>query len=597
MPWVSELDPEALETPESARQPQYLQTPSSLGEAFVARAQTAISQGIGALSRVGEEGQFEGASTFSKALWDVGTQDEYGNPIDPSLPEAGSVNTASLTPEQQKAYLPPGETLGDKPLPEGIVKIAAREKWAQAQRDQIINRDPSILPVRFASGIAASFADPLNDATLFLPGIGEEKLLANVGKAGFAARTGARVLASGATGAVAQVPLSIYRGILSAQDLNDYSLRDAFQDMAASAAMNALVHAGFTGPLGDYMLGAFEPTVTPQTTHDALQTGLGQQVDGAPINVSPTLQAAELDPAAHARMVAESNAQYAAVRQATLARDRLTGVEPAEITAFPSGDEVRLVAEEAALKKQHADLEELVGNTTVSPNAEEATLKLARLEEVDRQLAVPDLPRDQAKELSERRDEILTDTNPETLRETAAPAEIVRQARAQQANITARLGDIAAQRQQAVVAAALSPLPKVATVADLYKQLADTARQLKEVGYAPGMPQADFAAEHARVYGPKEEGATPGAEGGGTAAAPEGAAKPAKAEGAEGAEPAHPVNPEIATAEAALQQGAPLAPEEAAELDQLRAGVEDAHARQDDYRQAYEEAGLCLKGD
>lgn len=645
MPWVSDGTP--LETPESTAAEGYEQTPNAEGLAgnLALRAQSAWAEGMGALGRVSSEGQFQGASPFQQGMYQAATTDEYGQSIDPSAPAAGSVKTPVMQPDEyNKAYAPPSQSIGTEPMPQGIAQIIGDSKRAQAERDAVLARDPSSWPVRFASSAVASLVDPLNDATLFLPGIGEEAIAARIGE-GALARTGARAVAGAATGALAQAPLSAFRGVLSAQDTQDYDLRSAFQDMVTSAAVNAAFHAGF-GAVGDLMKWHGDP----QVKQDAMRATVAQTIDGQPVDPSP-VNGPGASPEQAARGATEEDIERDFHR-----REKPGGAEPEQ----PPGQELTL----------HEEAEQRIVGREVEPAAEEvapeqpaaAETEQARAEQT--QAEQPEEPQPSAEEQARTRREnrerarqernatnkayaekmaaettptahpldaegrFPVDDNGNVISEGNEPIAFYTQKQGAQwivreghANSADQVFELARHPTQSDMFTArerarIEPTPPAAPTN--FADVADHQRMLHENGYAPGMPQGEFDTVKNRVYGPEEAPEeTAAASGVAAAETPEAVGEtPSNAEernaetqnvNGQPGEKVQPVDPRVAEAERELQaamnggkasvEGAEpatqLHPEDAAAIDQARAASEDANRRSD----AYTEAALCMKGE
>lgn len=135
--------------------------------------------------------------------------------------------------------------------------------------------------------------------------------------------------------------------------------------------------------------------------------------------------------------------------------------EPAP-AAMPVVDpaQLRLLSEKARLEQADREHQEFLQNLEVGKDAPAAQETLARVQAVDTQLQNPDLSPADRRVLARRRDELLQDTNPETLQEQAAPLEMARQSQLQRQRIQDRLTEIDQQLGQAEVPAALSELPK-----------------------------------------------------------------------------------------------------------------------------------------
>lgn len=160
------------------------------------------------------------------------------------------------------------------------------------------------------------------------------------------------------------------------------------------------------------------------------------------------------------------------------ARDLLTepASEPSGVAAAPTMPVVnmqslKLMSQEAQLRQQHAELTELHGNIEVPPDAAAARDLLAKVDAVQREIDNPNVVGDELKTLKQRKDELLTDTNPETLREKAGALEMQRQTAAQLENVQAQLDDVRAQQAKLQADAALTPTPAGADMATVMRNL------------------------------------------------------------------------------------------------------------------------------
>jgi hypothetical protein len=127
--------------------------------------------------------------------------------------------------------------------PEGVVDALADSKRAELEREGVFSRyeDAHSWYTNFPTRMALTMLDPVNAASLLIPGIGEETVLARLGT-GALARTGARLVAGGTAG-LAGMSLGVgARYALSQAEGGDYGLRQAFLDLASGAALGAVVH-------------------------------------------------------------------------------------------------------------------------------------------------------------------------------------------------------------------------------------------------------------------------------------------------------------------------------------------------------------------
>ncbi len=163
--------------------------------------------------------------------------------------------------EVNKKYAPIGpdgksEKLTDKPLPQAVAEMRYSARKAQIEREGILRRGAE------TRGVVPNFLinmtqmlDPLNAATLFVPGLGEERLiagLAEVGLTGVAARTGARPAAGAVSGGAAMVPLAGLQAGLGVLEDQEFGMRDFLHDVMMGAAFGATVHAGIVGPYREW---------------------------------------------------------------------------------------------------------------------------------------------------------------------------------------------------------------------------------------------------------------------------------------------------------------------------------------------------------
>lgn len=530
-----------------------------------------------------------------------------------------------------------GSKLFDGPVPEPVAQSIARAKRDEADREDILRRGAAThyWPTNFAMGLVGQMMDPLNLATAFLPGIGEEAVAARLG-GGFVARMAGRAAAGGTAGAAGMVPLTALHYGLGLEERSDYGLRDAFRDMMFGAAAGAILHAGF-GTARELLRGGpprppeappavpgAEPGAEAATAPPAAPAP-PPVVPEAPVRMDPVtgrVFVGDRDvtnepfmPYAQGQALTGADAPAKAAAMETAVSQLLTG-RPLDVMPVVSASSWRLMSEEAALRANDRELAEFQAGLEIHPEAAAAQDRLTRIEQAERQLQAPEVTPEQRGALEERRDELRRGVDIETLRERAAAAEIGRQTEAQRARIAERLGEIEAERARARLGAIASDLPAELRPPDLsISKVAQDQQTLYRNGFASGVPQAEFDRAKAEIYGPKEaenltnvarenigvtrpEGAVQAAPGhvrevpGG--AAREGAALVPEVPRQPHAEPAKPgetvIDPEIAAAEHALA-GKELHPEDTAEIAAASAKQETA----DLHGQAMAEAAICLK--
>lgn len=136
-------------------------------------------------------------------------------------------------------------------------------------------------------------------------------------------------------------------------------------------------------------------------------------------------------------------------------RSIITRLEGEAGMALPIFDEraVSLLSEQAQLRERDSLLQTERGNIPEGDPA--AAEKLARLTQIESEMAQAQGPERRA--LAQRRDELLTDTTPERLREAARPVELARANEAERDSIRVRLTQIESQQAAIDAEARLSP--------------------------------------------------------------------------------------------------------------------------------------------
>lgn len=256
---------EPQETDEATANAGYLSQPASLGDAYV----NSVIRGSGTqwVMRHAEHGAFAGASDSDRiirALMDPFPSDQV---VQPETVSADEIN---------RRYAAPGTKIATKPMSDDLGRMLGQEQHEDMARDDVISRYENVhswysnIPL----SIAAFMSDPTNLATSFIPGVGEEMILARLGLeattglAGFAARAGARVVAGGTAGLAAQAPVTALKYFTAqAEGSTDYDARAAFADMASAAVGGAAFHAGF-GTIGDLLKARFPNRALPAGVPD-----------------------------------------------------------------------------------------------------------------------------------------------------------------------------------------------------------------------------------------------------------------------------------------------------------------------------------------
>jgi N12 class adenine-specific DNA methylase len=280
-------DGKPVEDPEAAADIAYQDIPSTAGESIGEQ----VGSTLRSAGRVATQGLYRGSGILPQMLYGMTReQEEAAAPFGTTdqMPPPGSEPTPMLPHEEyQQRYAPLGNdgkpvSLGDGPLPEAVAKLIGEAKREEIERDNVTARfeNAHSWPTNFAVGSLGFMLDPLRAATIFVPGIGEEAIMARTG-AGIIGRTVARLGAGAASGALAMAPVAALQYGLGQEEASDYGLREALLDTAMGAGLAALTHAGITGPIKDLWHVARAPAPPPAPPGGGAPPG-GAPPGGAP---------------------------------------------------------------------------------------------------------------------------------------------------------------------------------------------------------------------------------------------------------------------------------------------------------------------------
>lgn len=173
---------------------------------------------------------------------------------------------------------------------------------------------------------------------------------------------------------------------------------------------------------------------------------------------------------------------------------RLQG-EPAFTLPVINEQTIRLISEEAGLRERQGALRDQLANLPQGDIS--AADRLNRLETVEQQIAGT-TDRDALRQLNERRDQILVDTNHESLRAAAAPIGQRRAMEAEQDAIAARLADIEKERSAIPAPPMLGQRSPVApSLFDIHTGRIDALMDMREKALQIGANAAEQRAEAA----------------------------------------------------------------------------------------------------
>lgn len=201
---------------------------------------------------------------------------------------------------------PEGKPLFTEPTEEKLAETIAKQKNEQFQAKTDVARFQQNhgFVVNTAADIAATFTDPLNIATGFIPGVGEEALVARLGL-GLGARIATRAVIGAELGATQQGINSALKYTYADDLRTDFSIRDGLRDTLYGAIGGAALNVGLRG-LGDVAVkgvnaararlqseGPGIATADAATHQAAADSAISQLVTGRPVDVADFFAKAE----------------------------------------------------------------------------------------------------------------------------------------------------------------------------------------------------------------------------------------------------------------------------------------------------------------
>jgi hypothetical protein len=474
------------------------------------------------LLRRAERSAYETTDWFRTYL--AGNAGAYGAPL---TDEDLHVPSPTISPEDaiKKYPMPEGQKpLFDQPLPDRLAQQIHKTQMDKIEADSNIQRfdNTHSWPTRLAVGFVADIMDPINDAAMFIPGLGEEAVAARLGLtgAGFLGRTVTRAVSGATYGIASSAPVNALRYGLSASEGTDYDIRRALVDTFISAPLGAAALLSATGAAGDvlkYAFGKREAEAIANadaTTHDAAnRTAVSQVVSGRPVDVDgfypkPPLRSAETAVGRFLDNPYLTPDITVTPDQLNLNRDAVARqLEPKLFQAFDD-----LNSKKQALAAQY---QEMV-RSQASPEGQAANEVQAQINDLKGQLETA-RPRNKAK-LQERVDELEKQVTATSESEIAALQKEMQDTDFAQRDMAAKVSDVYKRADESIARISLAETGARAEEAqaqqrsfvrpswemtderghrivyDRLKEMVDRQRAWNQSGIAPGMTQEQLAA-------------------------------------------------------------------------------------------------------
>ncbi|NHN85806.1 hypothetical protein GOB93_14310 [Acetobacter musti] len=212
-----------------------------------------------------------------------------------------------LKPEDaNKQYGIDGVLSFDKPTTRDVAQELHDEKHAQIVRNDIISSSPTTgLPT--SAGILTAFADPVGIAASFVPGLGEARAAAILGRVGIDSSRAARGLSGATQGMAGVAALEPANYMLDQSEHNDWSMGQALTNIGLGGVMGGGLHMilpraviinpeqeMFESPTAEQMANpnsGFMESQSPEMRDAALREAIGAQLEDRPNIVAEMAEA------------------------------------------------------------------------------------------------------------------------------------------------------------------------------------------------------------------------------------------------------------------------------------------------------------------
>jgi hypothetical protein len=499
--------------------------------------------------------RFKGAARMlGNANATLGTVDDYGREITAPEPQEDVKTLQANYPQL------PGQPAFDSPMPDSVAKGIYEHQQDENRIAEAKSRAPAGFwngAAQYGTQFAADMLDPLNIASMFVPVVGEERLLAE--GAGIGGQILARVGAGAINGTAGQVPLIALQYAQSRMEKDDYSAVNAMTDLAMGAGMGAFFRTAIAGPISDLLgrrMAASHVQASleadPGLRQAALKTAISQAATDSPTQVLPIFDAAGL-------------------RSATEARDNFLNDAAAVeniVPGSPAALRINAIDEELGGGQRLASIEAELG--TAIPAARREAL------EHERSLITEGASPERTQALQEERSHIIA---LEGARAEAQRSGLLDAAERSETDITSHL-----QAKHAQDYAALEQMAKdsgtdihaayqqIATAADA--PLEDMERAYQQIRASEAAPGGARSGEQPAVPGPNESAGAAGA--GQIGSTPE--SGPAVGTAGEGSRPAGGASPAAGAGAGATERAGPVARDAELALKQKTAADEAQRA-------------------
>jgi hypothetical protein len=370
-----------------------------------------------------------------------------------------------MTPEEATQRYGIGDLKFDAPISETSAAQMSMTKRDTLRREDIVRRSQLGLAGRLGAGLVGATLDPLNIAAAVFP----ELLLARFAAAPATAtgalgalRTGAqavqaaregsitsRTLAGAGEGAVGSALVTPGTYALSQAEGRDYSVGDAFLDVAFGTALGAGLHAGIGAFKARVETGAKMPPIEqamqdagPQVRIDTLRSAVSDVMEDRPVGVGEIVHQVYQD--------------YAAKEFDRLlwSADKLSDDETAALSrlskAEAAGEAPSLTSRIAELEQERRALGAEKAEAEARAAPDEVTTQ--RLDAIETELKRPDIPAPRRADLEAERQMLTEGASPDAaLEQLRAQAEATGLGRAL-GRTEKELGSISAKRDRAAVA-------------------------------------------------------------------------------------------------------------------------------------------------
>ena len=221
--------------------------------------------------------------------------------------------TISQDEWRRSDFYRPGIEVGDEGITTGLATLLADRYDERADFQSTLSRSKGGIGLgaaQFGVGIAGSFVDPLNIASVFIPSVGAARFASLSARYGAGRSKIATGVVDGAIGAAVIEPVVI--GAAVAEQDRDYNLMDSFLNVAVGAGLGGSINAltGGISSFGRYTRQRRLARLKAVEADQAQRISIKQVMDDQEVNLSPIEESVQSRTEAADAVISEKKIVY-----------------------------------------------------------------------------------------------------------------------------------------------------------------------------------------------------------------------------------------------------------------------------------------------